>query len=250
MNFWVGCTKVSPACDFCYAEKWAERAGRKGLWDGKREKTKTWNNPRKWQKHADFFFQVHGHRQRVFCNSLSDFLDNEVPEEWRQDGWGVIRDCNLLEWFIVSKRIPNFLKMLPADWCKENYSHIVLIATAVTQAEYMREKERLKHIKALYPWLRVGLSMEPLIEPVAMGDSWDVDWVIVGGESGMATARACRPEWVISIMKWCQMNSVAFHFKQIGHNHTGWPGEIAGKGDHPGEWPAELRRQEFPRMAA
>lgn len=249
-NPWVGCKKIGPACDNCYAEKWAERAGRKGLWDGKRERTKTWGEPRKWQKHADFFFQVHRHRQRVFTASLADFLDNEVPEEWRADAWALIAECNRLEWFIVSKRVPNFMKMLPADWCREKYGHIVLIATSVTQAEYIRDKERLKVIKAHFPWLRVGLSMEPLVEPVAMGDPWDVDWVIVGGESGMGTARPCRPEWVTSIRKWCQMHRVAFHFKQIGHNHTGWVGKIAGKGDHPAEWPPELRVREFPKEAA
>lgn len=249
-NPWVGCTKVGPACDFCYAEKWAERAGREGLWAGKRERTKTWNDPLKWQRHADFFFQIHKRRQRIFTCSLADFLDNEVPSMWRVDAWARIRDCDRLEWYIVSKRVPNFLKMLPSDWCEEKYRHVVLIATVVTQAEYDRDRERLAKIKALYPWLRVGLSMEPLIERVDMGTPWPCDWVIVGGESGLATARECRPEWCIEILDWCEANGVAFHFKQIGHNHAGWPGKIAGKGDYPAEWPKRLRVQEFPKEIA
>lgn len=249
MNFWVGCEKVGPACDNCYAEKWAERAGRQGLWSGKRERTKTWGDPPKWNKLAKSFFKEHGRRRRVFTCSLGDFLDNAVPYEWRYDAWAVIRQCQDLEWYIVSKRIPNFLDMIPPDFCALLYGHIVLIATVVTQAEYNRDRKRLTEIKRKFPWLRVGLSMEPLLEQIDMGEPWPVDWIIVGGESGVGTARECRPEWCLEIARWCFVYSVPFHFKQVGHNHTGWTVPLSGKGDYPPEWPPALRTRQFPRAA-
>lgn len=249
-NFWVGCEKIGPACDDCYAEKWAIRAGRPELWQGTRARTKTWKDSLSWEVNHETFYAVHKRRQRVFTCSLADFLDNAVPPEWRIDAWVQIRVCQHLEWFIVSKRLPNLLKMLPPDWGPANYRHIVIIATSVTQAEYDRDKERLKSLKRLFPWLRVGLSMEPLIEQIDMGEPWPVDWVIVGGESGVINARKCLPEWAAQIGAWCQANGTPFHFKQVGHNSTGWPGRITGKGDTPAEWPKELRVQQFPRAIA
>lgn len=247
VNFWVGCAKVGPGCQNCYAEKWAERAGRVGLWSGNRERTKTWNEPIKWQRMAKKFFTEHGRMRRVFCNSLSDFLDIDIPIGWRDDAWAIIRQCQDLEWYVVSKRIPNFLKMLPPDFCELLYGHIVLIATVVTQAEYDRDSERLTAIKQKFPWLRVGLSMEPLLEHVEMGDRWPCDWVIVGGESGVGKARPMRPEWVLAIQQWCWTYDVPFHMKQVGHNHEGWAMKLSGKGDYPPEWPAGLRERSFPR---
>ena len=82
-NPWVGCTKVSAACDHCYAESWAKRSGHPELWRGARRRTtaENWRQPLKWNRNAE----AAGERRRVFCASLADVFDNQVPEQWRWD---------------------------------------------------------------------------------------------------------------------------------------------------------------------
>jgi len=80
-NPWVGCTKISPACDHCYAEGWAKRTGQAHLWTGDRRRTSEayWQGPHKWNARAE----REGRRYRVFCASLADVLDKQVPRECR-----------------------------------------------------------------------------------------------------------------------------------------------------------------------
>lgn len=218
MNFWVGCEKVGPGCDFCYAEFWSQRAGRDHLWKGALpEVTKTWDDPIRWNRKAANFFAMHGRRQRVFTNSLSDFFDNRVERVVRTKACGVISICTELDWLIVTKRISNVQKMLPADWCDAFYKHVVLLITVCTQAEADRDIPRLIALKERYPWLRIGLSMEPLLERVGLRYEWlaMLDWVIVGGESG-TRARPMSAVWASILQKQCAFSGVAFHFKQYG----------------------------------
>ncbi len=252
-NFWLGCTKISPACDHCYAETWAKRAGMGDLWQGRRQRTKTWGEPLKWQKKHIEFFSIHGHRRRVFTNSLADFFDNEVEDGWRDDAWAVIHQCPDLDWLIVTKRIGNVERMLPKPgFGRNDFGHVILIITVVNQSEANRDIPKLVALKARYPWLRIGLSIEPMVGPIILSAEWlrTLDWVIVGGESG-AEARAMPFLWVIALRDACSVYGVPFHFKQIGHNHDGWNGlKLTGKGDDPAEWPEEIRCQEFPREMA
>src|ERR1700677_4085014 len=131
-NFWVGCSKISPACDYCYAETWAKRAGTRGLWEGERRRTKTWGDPIKWHQQA----ALRGYRPRVFCSSLSDFFDNEIDPAWRTDAWAVIRKTTNLRWMLLTKRIGNVAKMVPADW---PMPHVGLMATLANQSEWDRD---------------------------------------------------------------------------------------------------------------
>jgi len=82
-NPWIGCQKVSPGCDHCYAEHMADhRFGWVELGPhGQRKRTSddNWRKPLRWAKNAN------GHRPRVFCASLADWLDNQVPRQWRSD---------------------------------------------------------------------------------------------------------------------------------------------------------------------
>src|SRR5690348_13736947 len=89
-NPWVGCTKVSAACDYCYAEAWAKRSGSPELWNGERRRTSAanWRQPIKWNRNA----AERGERHRVFCASLADVFDNQVPTKWRADLWALISD--------------------------------------------------------------------------------------------------------------------------------------------------------------
>lgn len=198
------------------------------------------------------FFALHGRHRRIFTNSLADWCDNEIPESWRHDAWTHIGMCRHAEWYIVTKRISNFLKMLPIEaFAKSTFGHIVLIITVVNQEDANRDIPRLTAIQDQYPWLRIGLSIEPMQGPIVLKAEWlrKLNWVIVGGESG-AHARAMPFAWVKPLLDACTAYAVPFHFKQVGHNHDGWGGmPFTGKGANPEEWPLELRNQEFPRAA-
>lgn len=247
MNFWVGCAEVGPACDDCYAKAWALRAGRSELWQGVRNRTKTWRDPYKFNKAA----LASGVRDSVFANSLADFFDNH-PDigPWRDEAWNVIAENDALIWYLVTKRIPNVEKMLPTypakggfGWSQENFGHVVIIATVVTQAEWNRDGPRLKALKASFPWLRVGLSMEPLLDLVDLGNCSWLDWVIVGGESG-GKARPMKPAWARSLRDQCLAAGVPFHFKQWGEFHfdgQAWADGLFGMAETPGEEPVGTR---------
>jgi protein gp37 len=203
-NFWVGCTKVSPACDYCYAETWAKRAGQPDLWsDGHRRRTKTWGDPVRWDRKA----AESGARPRVFCSSLSDFFDNEVPVSWRTEAWDVIRRTTNLRWMILTKRIGNARRMIPDDW---PFPHVGLMATLANQEEWDRDIPKLMAVPAAWH----GVSAEPLLGPIHIG-TWAPSWLITGGESGPRN-RFCDPSWIRSLRDQCARNGIAFHHKQWG----------------------------------
>lgn len=121
-NPWVGCTKVArargiPACDFCCAEKWAKRSGQVEWGNRPRRRTSDsyWRGPQLWNDRARLFLSERGRRQRVFCASLADVFDNQVDPTWRIDLFKLIRNCDLLDWQLLTKRPQNIRKMLPAD---------------------------------------------------------------------------------------------------------------------------------------
>ncbi len=242
-NPWIGCTKVGPGCDHCYAEALAT-SRLKVLWGPgaprRLSAASTWNQPRRWDRKA---FAA-GIRQRVFCASLADVFDNEVDPAWRADLFTLIRETPNLDWLLVTKRIGNAAKMAAAagGW-PEN---VWLGATIVNQAEADRDVPKL--LATAGPRYRF-LSMEPLLGPVdltrlnvpVVDESWKpdagcnalsgynpqtfgfddlararaVDWVIVGGESG-AGARPMHPDWARNLRDQCAAASVPFLFKQWG----------------------------------
>src|ERR1700722_20569696 len=108
-NPWIGCTKVSPACDNRYAEIWAKRSGLVE-WGGPRRRTSaaTWREPIK--LHAAV---PEGQRERVFCASLADVFDNEVPQTWRDDLFTLIAATPRFDWLLLTKRIGNVKSMVP-----------------------------------------------------------------------------------------------------------------------------------------
>ena len=263
-NSWVGCTKVSPACDFCYAESWAKRTGAPELWNGERRRTTlaNWKQPRKWNRDA----ADAGVRRRVFCCSLADVFDNKVPTIWREDLWELIRETPSLDWQMLTKRPQNIAKMLPPDW-GHGFHNVWLGTTVENQKEADR---RIQDLLAVPAEVRF-LSCEPLLGPVDLtnldpdenfrrfgahgwsaiwrdnhvGRAW-IDWIIVGGESGPG-ARPMRREWAESLIQQCRAAGVPVWFKQVGSSRgEDWPTCITGKGDDAEQWPAEFRFQEMP----
>ena len=114
-NGWVGCTRISPACDGCYAAHMMETRfsrvtwGGPGAGNGTRERTSVanWRKPISWNKKAI----AEGNRPLVFCSSLADVFDNAVPEEWRKDLFDLIRATPNLVWLLLTKRPMNIAKL-------------------------------------------------------------------------------------------------------------------------------------------
>src|SRR3954447_2382670 len=117
-NPWFGCTNITPGCDNCYAETWANtyKMVEWGNAPRRRASPATRRAPLVWNRKAAEFFALHRRRRRVFSASLSDIFDNQVPPEWRADLWDVIRQCSELDWLLLTKRPQNIVKMLPRDW--------------------------------------------------------------------------------------------------------------------------------------
>jgi protein gp37 len=272
-NPWIGCTKVGPGCDHCYAEAWDQRFDGGAHWGPgaprRRTNVQNWNKPRRWQRlrreALDRGEDPPPHR--VFCASLADVFDNEVPAEWRADLWRLIAECPDLEWQLVTKRVGNVAKMAPVTGLPSN---VIVIATIVNQEEADRDLDKLDRLKFDGIASKVGVSYEPALGPVdwndwlyAEGDEEHgtirhrLDWIIVGGESaqGGAKARLFRTGWAKSTIDQCRAAGVAVFVKQLGayafDDETGFPfkGQDAAGAD-PAEWPEDLRVREFPRMGS
>ena len=216
-NPWIGCTRISPACDFCYAESMSARYGwaEWGNHPRKRTSESTWQAPRRWQRQAATFALGYGRRRRVFCASLADVFDNQVPPYWRDDLWALIHECPDLDWQLLTKRPQNIPDMLPDYW-DEIRGHVWLGATCEDQT---RADQNIPHVLNVDPAPAVRfVSYEPALGPVDFGAWLDrLDWIIAGGESG-PNARPAHPEWVRNTRDQCAAADVEFHFKQWG----GW----------------------------
>ena len=273
---WTGCTKVSPACDHCYAEGWAKRSGHVKWGSGqprRRTSDANWRMPLKWNREAERT----GVRPRVFCASLADVFDNEVDPAWRADLFKLIADTQNLNWLLLTKRVGNVMKMANevADMPRtgSHTGHLIahqwrngsppknvwLGATVVNQEEADRDIPKLLAV----PAEKRFLSIEPLLGTIDLGlcdcDKGSVagpggaggvtcpkcsgtggrmlDWVIIGGESGPG-ARPMSPDWARSIRDQCEEAGVALFVKQMG-----------GSRDKRGELfdlPDDLRIREVP----
>jgi len=206
-NPWIGCTKVSAACDNCYAEAWDKRfKGNRWGKDSDRTRTKTWGQPIRWQKKA----KNEGVRHRVFCASLADIFDNHksILPEWRADLWALINRCPDLDFLLLTKRPQNIKKYLPDDWGM-GYPNVWLGATVESQ----KEADRLSHLVSV-PAKFHFLSMEPLLGAVDLSKYiHGLQWVITGGENNI-NYRPVNPDWFRSLRDQCAEANIPFLFKQ------------------------------------
>ena len=237
-NEWIGCAKVSPGCEHCYAETLMDTRYGRVKWgvNGTRVLTSEANRrkPFSWDRAA----KKSGVRYRVFCSSLSDVFENRnelIP--WRQRLFHTISQTPNLDWLILTKRPENVMHFAfqqqlwwPSDSIPEN----IWIGTSVENQK--AADERIPHLLNIPAAVRF-LSAEPLLGPLDLSPWFDwternfrealsrilegnlIHWVIVGGESGH-DARPMHPEWVRSIRDQCQAAGVAFFFKQWGE---WWP---------------------------
>lgn len=280
-NAWIGCTKVSPGCANCYAatqdnfRKWTPQGWGKGK-PRKRTSEANWKEPLKWNGIASAMHKEAAairqsgkaveilqiadldYRPRVFCSSLADWLDDEVPIEWLSDLLYLAVKCSALDWLMLTKRPQNWKSRLTAvaslndigsqiaqHWLAGNPPPNFWLGTTVENQDMA--DQRILHLAQIPSAVRF-LSVEPMLEEINLyllggrtGESrtkyiaahdvsienggsgmQSIDWVICGGESGSG----CRPfnaDWARSIRDQCAAADVAFFMKQMGGTRKPFP---------------------------
>jgi len=223
-NPWWGCTRVSPACDHCYAETWAKRCGL-NIWGKDAERRffgdKHWNEPLKWDRAAT----LAGERHRVFCSSMADVMEAGSFDEPRRMLYNLIEKTPHLDWLLLTKRPQNFQRFLRPLWFTCPPPNVWILTTVESQ-EFMWRVEALLEVPAIVH----GVSYEPALGPVdfspylpnpSIRRSLDgrtlpsLAWIIGGGESGPG-ARPPHPDWFRAVRDDCAEAGVPFLLKQWG----------------------------------
>ena len=272
-NPWIGCSKVSPGCKFCYAEvSTPTRVHRKRgleLWGVKAARYITsagnWAKPRAWNRLA----RKLGIRLKVFCASLADvFEDRRDIDAARAALFKLIEETPFLDWLLVTKRPECMVRLAPPSWAAGWPVNV----WAGASVEDRDAEARIDHL-LLVPAKVLFLSCEPLLEAVDLSrflcGAGRAKWVIVGGESG-DHARPFDPEWARDIMAQVKESGHHVFMKQYGSKpilrdryelseerftlldaagwteHAGPPTLADDHGGNPAEWPLEMRVREFP----
>ncbi len=168
----------------------------------KRTSAANWRKPLQWAKAAN------GNRPRVFCASLADVFDNQVPRDWREDLWDLIAWTKELDWLLLTKRPENIHKMLPQGGLWPN---VWLGTTAEDQEHFDRRYIELANVPASVHFI----SYEPALGPLSLRESYPFpDWIICGGESG-PDRRMMQPQWARDLRDECAARSIPFFMKQM-----------------------------------
>jgi protein gp37 len=212
-NPWWGCTKVSPACDHCYAEGISRRFGYAAWGPGSKIRTLSeehWEEPIRWNALA----KLNGRRARVFCASMADIFEGRKEQEvLRQRVWELIEKTPRLDWLLLTKRPSKARRLVP--WGNDWPSNVWLGTT--TENQEWADK-RIPELLAA-PAKVHFISAEPLLGAIDIARylfaPQGVDWVIAGGESG-SSARPTDPAWIRQLRDQCASANKAFFFKQWG----------------------------------
>lgn len=213
----TGCDKVSPGCDNCYAETFAERW--RGVPDHPYEQgfdLRFWperiDQPRRWRK-----------PRVIFVNSMSDLFHQRVPTSFVERVLGTIRDTPQHTYQVLTKRpakMASVMRQLQAEPLPNLW-----LGTSIESDDFTWRADALRDTPAAVRFL----SLEPLLAPVPSLDLSGIGWVIVGGESGPGH-RPMEPGWVAEIRDLCVSSEVPFFFKQWGGRYPKAGGrELAGR---------------------
>ena len=235
---WFGCSKVSPGCQNCYAEKLTLQKGWAGWGDNSpRVRSKGfWNDVYAWDRKA----QREGGRRRTFT-SLMDFLDPMAPIEWFGDYLETVLKTPHLDHLMLTKRPElykprleelwrHFQPQRAAGWIAESLlkGHPFTNAwIGATVEDQQRADERIPLLEKIPAKLR-WLSVEPLLEPIRFrtpSDLLKIRWVVVGGESGPGR-RDCGVDAIINVVAQCKEAGVPVWVKQDCAAKPGQQGRI------------------------
>jgi protein gp37 len=221
-NIVWGCTKVSPGCAHCYAERDAKRYGHDCFGPDKSRRLLSdnyWHKPLKWAKAA----RKVGERRRVFVGTHCDVFENHatVAAE-REKLWALIRTTPELDWLLLTKRISEYSIVLPPDW-GNGYANVWL-GVSVENNEYSWRAQVLGGIPAAIRFI----SCEPALGWMDRVPLRNIDWVIYGGESG-PNFRSHNVQWARDMRKRCRAAGVAFFYKQSPALRPGQGVELDGE---------------------
>jgi protein gp37 len=197
----TGCTKLSPGCKHCYAERLAGRLQamgnpRYGSGFGLTLHPDQLGLPIKWRQ-----------PRRIFVNSMSDLFHEAIPEYFIREVFSVMARAHWHVFQVLTKRAQRLADLAS----KLEWPCNVWQGVSVENAEYI---DRIKYLRTVPSVVRF-LSIEPLIGPMPKLSLRGIHWVIVGGESG-PHARPMQPQWAASIRNQCVADGVPFFFKQWG----------------------------------
>lgn len=247
-NAWWGCERISPACKNCYAEAWAKRTGH-DVWGGDKSPRRFfgdrhWAEPLKWNRQAE----RDGTRPHVFCMSMGDLFEDRPdlvePRNRLLRHGGLIDQTPRLIWMLLTKRPENIADMVPEEWIQDQWPGDVWIG--ITAEDQLRFDERYPHLAATHAPVKF-LSCEPLLESINLRGA-DVQWVIVGGESG-GGAREMDLDAARDIVHQADRLGARVYFKQLGtvlakKRLPLW--QVDRKGEALGALPEDLRSREWP----
>jgi protein gp37 len=197
----TGCTKISPGCKNCYAERMAKRLKAMGQANYKNgfqltmhehllEKPLGWKKPR-----------------IVFVNSMSDLFHKDVPVSFVQSVFDIMNRAHWHQFQVLTKRSERLLELSP----KLQWTDNIWMGVSVENENY---SFRIDHLQSTGAKIKF-LSIEPFLNAIPSINLNGIDWVIVGGESG-PRARPIQQEWVVEIKDQCVKANVPFFFKQWG----------------------------------
>jgi protein gp37 len=197
----TGCVKISAGCKNCYAERMAKRLqamGQENYASGFAPTIheKVLRYPLLWKK-----------PQNIFVNSMSDLFLDSIPVSFIEDVFTVMNQADWHRFQVLTKRSQRLLELNHRFRWTDN----IWMGVSV---ENERFKFRIDHLRRTGAKIKF-LSIEPLIGPVGKLNLKNIDWVIVGGESGPG-ARPMKKEWVLNIRNQCLNAEVPFFFKQWG----------------------------------
>jgi protein gp37 len=232
-----GCTKVDEDCKFCYMYRDSFDSTRFNPLNVIRTKT-VFNLPLKLKEPS-----------KIFTSSLTDFF-HEAIDGYRGEAWDIIRRCPQHTFQILTKRPERIMEHLPEDW-DEGWDNVWL-GTSIGSQKAIKRLDSLEKVKAKTRFI----SFEPLHQEIKTGFVGDVDWVIIGGESGNETGkyryRPCELEWIeriIEAYKDHHLKDVAVFVKQLGTHLAKQMGLKDRHGGNIDEWPEHLRIREFPTIS-
>lgn len=197
----TGCSKVSQGCKFCYAEIMSKRLQAMGVAKYKdnfkvRTHNKELKTPYTWKK-----------SKIVFVNSMSDLFHEDIPISFIKKVFKVMNENPQHVFQVLTKRA----ERLNEIYDQLKWTHNIWMGVSVEDEKVVDRIDLLRDTTARVKFL----SLEPLLGPLPNLNLTNIDWVIVGGESGH-TPRPMEPDWVIDIQDQCENSGVAFFFKQWG----------------------------------
>jgi protein gp37 len=208
----TGCTKISAGCKFCYAETMTRRLKAMGLekYEGGFKEVRVHEDslaiPYTWKK-----------PKVVFVNSMSDLFHKNVPLDFIQKVFQVMRDNPQHIFQVLTKRAERVLELNS----ELKWSHNIWMGVSVEEKKVEERIDFLRQTDARVKFL----SLEPLIGAIPNLNLEKIDWVIVGGESGFRP-RPMKSDWVLDIQDQCEKADVAFFFKQWGGRNKKEAGRI------------------------